>query len=175
MRLYQRRQNPVSLKDRARGQTLKNAFSRGRPEAACERASTKIDLQPAALMPARADVQRSAMVSLVAKGADLRNLPATCGQCRKRADSRQRAGQQPWRTRERAPALAGASPQPTTFIDVGPTSHGPPPAGVQRSGMFRLEATCETPGATTVQFALSQRPTGIDGNAVSSCRPTCSL
>jgi hypothetical protein len=47
--------------------TLKNAVSRGRPEAACERASTKTDVQFTTFMPARADVQRSAMVTLAAK------------------------------------------------------------------------------------------------------------
>ena len=145
LRLYQTLAEGLALKGRARGQ---NPAERVLAWAARGRLRTcvyEIDLHLATLVPARADVQRSAMVRLVAKSAYLRNLPATCGSRRKRADARQRAGQQPWRTREWAPALAGASPQPTTLIDVGPTFHGPPPAGVQRSGMLRLEATCETP------------------------------
>ena len=95
----------MSLKDRARGQTLKNAFSRGRPEAACERASTKTEVQFTTIVPARADVQRSAMVRLAATGADLRSLPATCGSRRKRADARQRAG-----PKNPKDARAGAGP-----------------------------------------------------------------
>jgi hypothetical protein len=64
------------------------------------------------------------------------------------------------RTRERAPALAGASPQPPTLIDVGPTSGGPPPAGVPRRTIVRLEATCvdaKGNGCANCTFVTGQR------------------
>ena len=79
------RDKHLLLKDRARGQILKNAFSVGgqRPPANVRLRRSNSGLRR--LCPRALTRKRGAIMALVATGADLRNLPATFARCLERA------------------------------------------------------------------------------------------
>jgi len=142
---------PIAIvpKDRARVRMLQQRGSAGRPKAALARASTKTEVPPRnPHARARTSVRRSTVVRLAATGGNPTTafFVATFGKRRAGAGYKQRAEQQAWRTRKRAPATAGASA-----------------SGICQNSRFRLRETPYRPLPCDEEESCSWRPLAFRG------------